>query len=118
MDFKGALRMKTIKFSHDWNNKITGPQKVFTTIRKHDEAKEKYYTKSKGEIFEVQLGEKKVGEAKLVEVNLIKLEHINLPFLMVDTGYTDPEKIMKLFKNFGVNLGENVIVLIFEKGNL
>jgi hypothetical protein len=108
--------VKTINFSHDWNHKILGEQKVFSTIRKYEEFKHSYYGKSIGETFEVRLDGKKVGEAKLVDVAIMPYGLINeYPLLMVDTGYTDIDKINKLFKSFGIGPDDLCIVLVFEK---
>jgi len=111
--------MLTIRFVHNWNNKLDG--KVFTTIRKYDTEKADYYFRSKDKVFTVMLDNKPYGSAKLVEVyvedieDLLGLEGWGVPALLLklDTGLTDLGTILELFKKFGVK--DKVIILLFEK---
>jgi hypothetical protein len=107
--------MKTITFAHDWNNKLTGPNKIFTTIRKWNTGKEEYYRAAIGEVFGIILGKVGIGKAKLIRINVIGHNQINEALLYTDTGLTDIEKIKKLFENFGIKGEDLAIVLVFEK---
>lgn len=106
--------MNTIRFSHDWNGKLSSGR-IFTTIRKYESKKNGYYGERIDKIFNVVLKGKTIGEAKLKEVWGSKFSEINPPLLMLDTGYTDRKDIDKLFKNFKVNSEDRVVVLVFEK---
>ena len=110
--------MLTIRFVHNWNNKLDG--KVFTTIRKYDTEKADYYFESRAKVFTVMLDNKKYGSAKLLDVYVEDIEDLLglegwLPALLLklDTGLTDLCTILELFKKFGVT--DKVIILLFEK---
>jgi hypothetical protein len=47
------ILVNTVNFSHDWNSKLTGGGKLFTTIRKGSPQKETYYKTRIGEGFDV-----------------------------------------------------------------
>jgi len=104
-----------IKFVQDWNGKVTGGCKLFTTIRKSSDAKRKYYLERVGQDFEIILKGEFVGSATLRAVSGRKFSELAGFTLMVDTGYTDLESIKKLFKNFGVVGEDTVLILVFEK---
>jgi len=106
--------MNTIKFSNDWNSKLSSG-KVFTTIRKYDSKKNGYYGERIGKMFNVVLKGKTIGEAKLKDVWGSKFSEVNPPLLMLDTGYTERKDIDKIFKNFKVGPDDRVVVLVFEK---
>jgi len=106
-----------IRFSHNWNNKLDG--KIFTTIRKHDKEKANYYFDSINKVFTVMLNNKAYSIAKLRGVyvesisNFWQEENELLELLLfLDTGMMDMDKILELFKKFGVE--DKVIVLLFE----
>ena len=106
--------MNTIKFSHNWNNKLNND--IFTTIRNHTLEKEKYYRKQIGEIFEVELQEKKTGEARLMKVEVKEYIEIDFNLLMLDTGMTNLRKITKLFLDFGMeDYMSDMLILTFAK---
>jgi hypothetical protein len=107
--------LKTIRFSHDWNRKLTGGNELFSTIRRYIFSKSVYYSQALGEIFSVELKGKKVCEAELVAVKSCRLNEIPLAFLMVDTGLTGEEKIDDVFSNFGISLNGDVLILVFKK---
>jgi hypothetical protein len=107
--------MPVIRFSHDWNKKVTGSNELFTTVRGHTPEKWIYYCDRLGKIFTVMLGKKKMCEAELILVQGDILGEIPLPFLMIDTGLTNQEEIFKLFKKFGVEERGEVIILAFLK---
>lgn len=109
----------TIKFSHNWNNKLNGF--VFTTIRKWEAEKADYYFRNKGQVFTVLLNAKVFGSARLLEVyvesieDLLGLEGWSVPALLLklDTGLTDLSTILDLFRKFGVT--DKIIILLFER---
>lgn len=107
--------MKEIKFSQDWNKKLTGSNELFTTIRKLTSSKREYYYKSLGETFLVKLNGTEICSAELAAVSCYKLHEIPSIFLMLDTGYTEEKKIDNLFSNFGILLNDVVLVLLFRK---
>jgi hypothetical protein len=107
--------MQSIKFSHDWNKKLTGNNEILTTIRNYDSLKEEYYCKQLGNIFSVELNNKKVCEAKLVTIFICPLIEIPIPFLMVDTGLTKEEEIYELFSKFKCFKYKKVFILLFKK---
>ncbi|OGM08249.1 hypothetical protein A2Z67_00930 [Candidatus Woesebacteria bacterium RBG_13_36_22] len=108
--------MLQIKFSHDWNGKITGENTVFTTIRKSEESKRKYYIESIGKTFEVLLDGAPICHAELIEVYPRWLCQIDIILLMLDTGMLNAEAVYKLFKNFGIKPEDECLVLVFKKG--
>jgi len=107
--------MNTIKFSHDWNGKLTSGGWLFTTIRKSDPKKNGYYSDRIGELFSIELKGKVLGEAILKDIWSSKFSEINPPLLMLDTGYLDSWDIDELFKRFKIGPDDRVLVLVFEK---
>ena len=107
--------MNTIKFSHDWNKKLSGGNELFTTIRKYRKEKVDYYLNHIEQEFSVYLNEQEICKAELVTLETFKFWEISSIFLFLDTGYTDNEKVDKLFKNFGIEAEDTVIVLLFKK---
>ena len=105
------MRMNKIRFSHNWNNKLSG--KVFTTIRKWDAEKADYYLGSKGLMFTIILNDIVLGTAKLLDAVVEDLNEVSEILLNLDTGLTSQEDIMALFKKFGVK--DKVIILLFER---
>jgi hypothetical protein len=105
--------MKTIKFQHNWNRKLDCD--VFTTIRRHTEEKENYYTHSIGEEFDVSVNGITYCYAKLVHLYCDHLSSTPNALLMVDTGKSNPEDAFKVFKDFGLSEHSQIIVLTFVK---
>jgi hypothetical protein len=101
--------MKKIKFSHNWNNKLSA--KIFTTIRKATQNKVDYYKGCVGEDFQVLLNNKKICEARLINVGITMFKKIPPILLMLDTGTKDYKKI---FKRFGIYDNTYVIHLELE----
>jgi len=102
-----------IKFSHNWNQKLGN--KLFSTIRKSNPQKADYYVEHLDEVFEITLKGEKVCQAKLIDIWPVSLTDIPLYLLMLDTGYTKEKDIFKLFKSFGVDPEDIVLVLMFER---
>ena len=107
--------MKKISFSHNWNNKLSDPQKIFSTIRRSVGDKKEYYKKSVGDIFRVVLGDDDRGKAKLIHVDEVQFRKIPFPILMLDTGLSKPSEIRDLFENYGITLDDYALILIFER---
>jgi hypothetical protein len=110
--------MLQIKFSHNWNNKLGC--NIFTTIRKHEEAKEEYYKANIGKTFSIVMSNNQIkgeitawGEAELKSVYVEKISDISVLLLMLDTGMTSEANILELFKRLGVK--DKAIILLFEK---
>jgi len=108
-------KMNSIKFSHDWNGKLSKGAGIFTTIRKSDPKKNDYYGERIGEIFVLILNGKAIGEATLVDIWSCQFSDLNPPLLMVDTGYKEQLKIEKLFNSFKIGKKDRVIVLVFDR---
>ena len=107
--------MPVIRFSHDWNNKVTGSNEIFTTVRNYTPEKRDYYSAQVGKKFSVMLGKKKVCEAELIYVEEDRMGTLSFPFLALDTGLTDHNKVYDLFDKFGIKWGGALIVLVFKK---
>lgn len=82
--------METIKFSYNWNNKLTN--KAFTTLRLHNKGKYK-----QGENYEIELQGKALGVATVVDIRVIKVSQLNDFVTYLDTGY-NKEKTKELLK--------------------
>ena len=106
--------MNRIKFSHNWNNKLNN--EYFTTIRgtggDYDNKKFEYYSEKIGEVFSVLLKGKEVCKAELVMVELREFDDICHALLIADTGTTE---YMKIFRKFGIEGYENVLILTFHR---
>lgn len=103
-----------IKFSHDWNNKVT-KSLVFSTIRRRTIEKESYYVKNLNNIFDIVLDEKAIGKAKLINMTIgLKLSEVDESLIMLDVGKQYKDAI-KVFKGFGLSLNSEVLILIFER---
>ena len=103
--------MKNIKFQHNWNRKLDCD--VFTTIRRHTQAKEEYYRDSVGEEFEVLLNGVIYCYARLENMYCDRLINSPNAMLMVDTGATSAYSAYEVFGRFGLNGDSQVIVLTF-----
>jgi len=107
--------MPTIRFSHDWNNKVTGHNELFTTVRGRTPEKWIYYCDRIGKIFDVVLKKKKICGAELLVVRGDRLNEIPLPLLIIDTGIDNIADINKLFVKFKIPENGEVMVLVFKK---
>jgi len=105
--------MKLIKFSHNWNNKLSN--NIFTTIRKTNPTKSKYYEESKELLFEIILNGKKIGQAKLIIVDILKYKKINPMIFRLDTGVRGMNEIYEIFKKFGVKSIEDEMIIYVER---
>jgi len=104
--------MKTIRFSHNWNNKLDC--NVFTTIRKYTDEKFEYYSDAVGKPFKVLLKKAVVCEAELHSVVCMNSCNLDASLLMTDTGLEPPEA-RELLRRFGVGDEDKVLILIFKK---
>lgn len=110
--------MNKIDFAHNWNNKLENF--IFTTIRKYTPEKQQYYFDLVGKDLEVHLQGVRRANATLIGVwvknfqDLLKEEIL----LRLDTGLTDSFDITLLFRKFGIENDEDVLVLLFKKCSL
>jgi hypothetical protein len=107
------MNINKIKFSHNWNNKLSND--VFTTIRRYEPAKARYYQGILGMDFDVILNDKKVGEAILRGVTVTHLNKVPMHLLFLDTGFIEEDKAYQVFKDFGLSLESEVLMLLFER---
>jgi len=108
------INMNQIKFSHDWNNKLSAD--IFTTIRRWTPEKEKYYHSSISERFNALLNGNKKSETVLEDVRVIRYCDIDINLLRLDTGIFDSMDIFKVFSKFGLrDIAEKMLILTFVK---
>ncbi len=104
--------MNLIHFCHNWNQKLD--QKIFTTIRKYDYKKWKYYRSAEGNPFRVVLNGKTYGDVTLISVQSVQLKEMPKGLLCSDTG-ADIKEAFKIFRRFGIDKDDFVIILTFKK---
>jgi hypothetical protein len=104
--------MNTIKFSHNWNNKLECD--MFTTIRKHTPDKHKYYTSEIGKEFRIMLNDLYQGMTVLDDVICARFDDIYYLLVEMDTGMKY-HKAVGLFKSFGITEDTEVMILLFKK---
>jgi hypothetical protein len=102
-----------LKFSHNWNNKLNN--RIFTTIRKATPEKIRYYHSNLAKIFDVVLNKKKIGEAKLWRIDERKFHECDEYLLMLDVGDFNHPNCINVFKKFGIDIDDTIMVLTFEK---
>ena len=102
----GEVKENVIKFSHNWNSKLSGD--FFTTIRKAE--KYSYYQLRIGETFKVVLNGEHIFDAILHDATLKKIEDITPELMVLDTGTMDYKK---LFEKFHVK--DTCTLLLFQK---
>lgn len=105
--------MNKIHFCHNWNDKLN--QNIFTTIRKFSQSKKDYYYDKLAEIFEVLLNNKLITQARLIEVESWEFSSLPLGLLHSDTGIVNNIEIDNIFKKFGINKNDLVLILTFKK---
>ena len=105
--------MPKIKFSKNWNNKLNC--NLFSTIRKFTEEKAIYYKDNLNRIFEVELDNEVLYNAKLFDVKVCLYNDLEFDFLVYDTGIPSLAVIDRVLSKFGVQEGNNCIVLWFER---
>lgn len=101
--------MKTIKFSHNWNNKLNND--IFTTIRKSTPGKKDYYLDSICDTFEVSLNGKIRGEVCLIMVEEMKFKDIPITIFRLDTGLDD-SRTEELFFKFGMKSPDDKFLIL------
>lgn len=105
--------METIKFSFNWNNKLTN--KAFTTIRLHNPNKYR-----RGERYKVECNGQTKGTAILKDIRTFTVANLNDFITYLDTGYNVAETIKLLqtmYKNKSVNWNTQKIdfcLLVYE----
>lgn len=104
--------MGAIKFCHNWNNKLNC--KYFSTIRKHTEQKHQYYQNKIGHVYNVVLNGRTISTAILVGVRTSQYSNLPRELITLDTGIINYTEQDNLFKKFGIQINDNVIVLLFH----
>lgn len=108
---------RKIKFIENWNNKLDN--KIFSTIRKHTDAKEIYYNDCEGMDFDLILKNKKYGDCVLIGISVKEWHDLRNNFgmlLVLDTGLYFQEAV-KVFRKFYKEFPEHqkFIILIFDR---
>ena len=104
--------MDTIKFSYNWNNKLSN--KAFTTLRLHNPNKYK-----KGTKYSIECKGQLKGTAEIKDIRTLKISSMNDFITFLDTGYNvaDTVKILQtMYKN--VNWETQLLdfcLLVYEK---
>ena len=106
------MKPPVIDFDENYNKKLDC--QVFTTIRGATQEEEEHFMSLFGKIFDIHLRGEIYCKAKLVEESVYPFERLPLPFLYLDTGLTVMGDVSRLFKRFGVGMGDNAIVLVFR----
>jgi hypothetical protein len=108
-DSERGRAMKSIKFQHNWNNKLGCD--YFTTIRRFTPDKLEYYKTAVDDEFDVLLNGVSKGHAKLMGWRKSILSDIAPELLICDTG---SPKAFDVFRKFGLTLSSEVLVLLFK----
>lgn len=104
--------MNIIKFSKNWNNKLN--QTIFTTIRKYNYKKWVYYKSLEDAKFKVFLEGQVARMATLINVEYLSLNEVPKGLICADTG-CEFKEALKIFRKFGIDKHETVIILTFKK---
>ena len=102
--------MNTIKFQHNWNHKLDCD--MFTTIRRFTPDKFEYYFQLVDREFDVLVNGVTYCVATLVGLRKTMLRDVEPELLFTDTGI---EKPLELFNDFKLDLGSEVIILMFKR---
>lgn len=105
--------MNKISFIKDWNHKLQC--RVFTTIRKFDLKKYTWYQSKINEVFNVEVAGIVRFQVRLCSVKFGQLDKIEPYLLFLDTGADEP---FKVFKKFGIEEKDKVIILLFDSEKL
>ena len=106
--------METIKFSYNWNNKLTN--KAFTTLRLHNPHKYKI-----GLRYAIECNGQIRGVAILRDIRTFTLASLNDFITYLDTGYNVAETVQllkRMYKNKVVNWKTQKLdfcLLVYEK---
>ena len=110
--------MSKIKFSQEWDKLKPENFKVgniFTTVRKFNKGKFKYYTEKQGELFDVVVKGEVIGKARLLSAYMKKTSWIPVKFIKKDTySHWGKEEFYQLLRQFYNEIPEYVIILNFE----
>lgn len=107
--------MNTLNFSHNWNNKLAPEQEIFTTIRKYTEDKYMYYKGLLKQSLLLGLNNHPKGVGKLLKIRVNSLAELPDELLMLDTGTETREDAEKVFKQFGIDPQDQVLLLMLKK---
>lgn len=105
--------MPSIKFIHNWNNKLSND--LFTTIRISRDGKADYYNHMRGKQFDIVLKNKTICQAVLLGVMIKKYKDVDNLVLSLDTGIKKMTEVHKLFGKFGIKPNTDVLILLFER---
>lgn len=106
--------MDSIKFSYNWNNKLSN--KAFTTLRLHNDNKYKVNSR-----YEIELNNQIQGVATIHNIKTLTLNQLNNYITYLDTGYnvTEAKKILQtMYKNKPIDWDTqklDFILLVYEK---
>jgi len=106
--------METIKFSHNWNNKLTN--KAFTTLRLHNPNKYQ-----RGGRYMIECNGQTRGVAVLQDIRTFTIASLNDFITHLDTGYNVTETVQlfkRMYKNKSVNWETQKLdfcLLVYEK---
>jgi hypothetical protein len=106
--------METIRFSYNWNNKLTNA--AFTTLRLHNPAKYKRSGR-----FRIECNGQLRGIAELKAVRTFKISALNEFVTFLDTGYNVPETVnllQTMYKNKCIDWNTQKLdfcLLVYEK---
>lgn len=112
MDTSSKSEIPVIKFSYNWNNKLTN--KAFTTMRIHNPAK--YQVER---MYKIELGNDPKGIAQIKKIVTLRIEDLNDLYCYLDTGYNKTETVNILKKMYSkININNtlfDVCLLVYTK---
>lgn len=104
--------MEKIKFSTNWNNKLTN--KAFTTIRLHNPNKYKL-----GNRYEIEFRDKTLGFATLQDIRTFNITCLNDFVTYLDTGYNleeTKELLNRMYKGVNWDIQKlDFCLLVYDK---
>jgi hypothetical protein len=106
--------METIKFSQNWNNKLSN--KAFTTLRLHNPNKYR-----RGQYYKIESGGQLRGIAGIKEIRTFRLASLNDFVSYLDTGYSTAETkqlLQRMYKAKNINWDTQLLdfcLLVYEK---
>ena len=102
----------SVKFSHNWNGKLGN--RVFATIRKHEDKKADYYKGLIGKKMGVELSGFPYCMASPLSLEERIFKDLPKAFVQVDTGLEYSEAC-KVFSEFGIEQDTKVLIPTFRR---
>jgi len=103
-----------LSFSHNWNNKLECD--IYTTFRGFKEDRYQYRVSNTGKIHDVFLKRKHYHQATLRYVtHFEQLAQVDVTLLRLDTGLVEFRDIVELFRRFGIEPEDPVMMLVMIK---